>query len=101
MIRRPPRSTHCISSAASDVYKRQTQSTWAVPFRDDVELHGVDRVAGKHPPLGLNGQIVQGLVSLAQIAVVTIGMALDEFSQIDPVHLRVVETVPGYYDLTQ
>eukprot|EP00825_Cyclidium_porcatum_P007656 TRINITY_DN13840_c0_g1_i1.p3 TRINITY_DN13840_c0_g1~~TRINITY_DN13840_c0_g1_i1.p3 ORF type:complete len:180 (-),score=18.68 TRINITY_DN13840_c0_g1_i1:475-1014(-) len=31
MIRRPPRSTHCISSAASDVYKRQvsTQSTWA------------------------------------------------------------------------
>eukprot|EP00825_Cyclidium_porcatum_P010606 TRINITY_DN15430_c0_g1_i2.p3 TRINITY_DN15430_c0_g1~~TRINITY_DN15430_c0_g1_i2.p3 ORF type:complete len:115 (+),score=16.75 TRINITY_DN15430_c0_g1_i2:149-493(+) len=30
MIRRPPRSTHCISSAASDVYKRQvsTQSTW-------------------------------------------------------------------------
>eukprot|EP00825_Cyclidium_porcatum_P020635 TRINITY_DN232_c0_g1_i10.p3 TRINITY_DN232_c0_g1~~TRINITY_DN232_c0_g1_i10.p3 ORF type:complete len:104 (+),score=37.71 TRINITY_DN232_c0_g1_i10:2-313(+) len=26
MIRRPPRSTHCISSAASDVYKRQTQN---------------------------------------------------------------------------
>eukprot|EP00826_Nyctotherus_ovalis_P025419 TRINITY_DN196_c0_g1_i31.p2 TRINITY_DN196_c0_g1~~TRINITY_DN196_c0_g1_i31.p2 ORF type:complete len:119 (+),score=22.36 TRINITY_DN196_c0_g1_i31:30-359(+) len=25
MIRRPPRSTHCISSAASDVYKRQIQ----------------------------------------------------------------------------
>ena len=25
MIRRPPRSTHCISSAASDVYKRQQQ----------------------------------------------------------------------------
>ena len=23
MIRRPPRATHCISSAASDVYKRQ------------------------------------------------------------------------------
>eukprot|EP00826_Nyctotherus_ovalis_P030632 TRINITY_DN24455_c0_g1_i2.p1 TRINITY_DN24455_c0_g1~~TRINITY_DN24455_c0_g1_i2.p1 ORF type:complete len:140 (-),score=2.84 TRINITY_DN24455_c0_g1_i2:279-668(-) len=23
MVRRPPRSTHCISSAASDVYKRQ------------------------------------------------------------------------------
>ena len=31
MIRRPPRSTHCISSAASDVYKRQTfccKITW-------------------------------------------------------------------------
>eukprot|EP00826_Nyctotherus_ovalis_P002819 TRINITY_DN10568_c0_g1_i1.p1 TRINITY_DN10568_c0_g1~~TRINITY_DN10568_c0_g1_i1.p1 ORF type:complete len:202 (+),score=43.58 TRINITY_DN10568_c0_g1_i1:24-608(+) len=26
MIRRPPRSTHCISSAASDVYKRQGKS---------------------------------------------------------------------------
>ena len=30
MIRRPPRSTHCISSAASDVYKRQTQLRTAV-----------------------------------------------------------------------
>ena len=27
MIRRPPRSTHCISSAASDVYKRQGAQT--------------------------------------------------------------------------
>ena len=26
MIRRPPRSTHCISSAASDVYKRQFET---------------------------------------------------------------------------
>ena len=26
MIRRPPRSTHCISSAASDVYKRQVHA---------------------------------------------------------------------------
>eukprot|EP00826_Nyctotherus_ovalis_P007009 TRINITY_DN1171_c0_g2_i1.p1 TRINITY_DN1171_c0_g2~~TRINITY_DN1171_c0_g2_i1.p1 ORF type:complete len:243 (-),score=72.62 TRINITY_DN1171_c0_g2_i1:162-857(-) len=26
MIRRPPRSTHCISSAASDVYKRQVNA---------------------------------------------------------------------------
>eukprot|EP00825_Cyclidium_porcatum_P029817 TRINITY_DN31747_c0_g1_i1.p1 TRINITY_DN31747_c0_g1~~TRINITY_DN31747_c0_g1_i1.p1 ORF type:complete len:238 (+),score=34.52 TRINITY_DN31747_c0_g1_i1:127-840(+) len=28
MIRRPPRSTHCISSAASDVYKRQVHGTY-------------------------------------------------------------------------
>eukprot|EP00831_Metopus_contortus_P021063 TRINITY_DN1937_c0_g3_i1.p1 TRINITY_DN1937_c0_g3~~TRINITY_DN1937_c0_g3_i1.p1 ORF type:complete len:296 (+),score=74.07 TRINITY_DN1937_c0_g3_i1:107-994(+) len=28
MMRRPPRSTQGVSSAASDVYKRQTQSTW-------------------------------------------------------------------------
>eukprot|EP00825_Cyclidium_porcatum_P047674 TRINITY_DN7795_c0_g1_i3.p2 TRINITY_DN7795_c0_g1~~TRINITY_DN7795_c0_g1_i3.p2 ORF type:complete len:129 (-),score=43.10 TRINITY_DN7795_c0_g1_i3:95-481(-) len=36
MIRRPPRSTHCISSAASDVYKRQvsTQSTWDDQHQD-------------------------------------------------------------------
>eukprot|EP00825_Cyclidium_porcatum_P007438 TRINITY_DN13726_c0_g1_i1.p1 TRINITY_DN13726_c0_g1~~TRINITY_DN13726_c0_g1_i1.p1 ORF type:complete len:250 (-),score=19.82 TRINITY_DN13726_c0_g1_i1:147-896(-) len=32
MIRRPPRSTHCISSAASDVYKRQYQR----------RVHGLD-----------------------------------------------------------
>ena len=31
MIRRPPRSTHCISSAASDVYKRQ-----------DIDFNGTD-----------------------------------------------------------
>eukprot|EP00831_Metopus_contortus_P033347 TRINITY_DN2674_c0_g1_i1.p2 TRINITY_DN2674_c0_g1~~TRINITY_DN2674_c0_g1_i1.p2 ORF type:complete len:135 (+),score=22.42 TRINITY_DN2674_c0_g1_i1:82-486(+) len=32
MIRRPPRSTQGVSSAASDVYKRQvsTQSTWGI-----------------------------------------------------------------------
>ena len=27
MIRRPPRSTHCISSATSDVYKRQVSNS--------------------------------------------------------------------------
>ena len=31
MIRRPPRSTHCISSAASDVYKRQPESRLSEP----------------------------------------------------------------------
>eukprot|EP00825_Cyclidium_porcatum_P015199 TRINITY_DN1844_c0_g1_i8.p1 TRINITY_DN1844_c0_g1~~TRINITY_DN1844_c0_g1_i8.p1 ORF type:complete len:406 (-),score=56.64 TRINITY_DN1844_c0_g1_i8:4-1221(-) len=30
MIRRPPRSTHCISSAASDVYKRQIQKAGVI-----------------------------------------------------------------------
>jgi len=33
MIRRPPRSTHCISSAASDVYKRQSEDAEAVARR--------------------------------------------------------------------
>eukprot|EP00825_Cyclidium_porcatum_P041737 TRINITY_DN5543_c0_g1_i5.p5 TRINITY_DN5543_c0_g1~~TRINITY_DN5543_c0_g1_i5.p5 ORF type:complete len:112 (+),score=44.51 TRINITY_DN5543_c0_g1_i5:88-423(+) len=39
MIRRPPRSTHCISSAASDVYKRQvsTQSTWDFPIAKEID----------------------------------------------------------------
>eukprot|EP00831_Metopus_contortus_P023409 TRINITY_DN20657_c0_g1_i1.p1 TRINITY_DN20657_c0_g1~~TRINITY_DN20657_c0_g1_i1.p1 ORF type:complete len:187 (+),score=27.66 TRINITY_DN20657_c0_g1_i1:89-649(+) len=45
MIRRPPRSTQGVSSAASDVYKRQvsTQSTWAAE-------PGVDDEAVFHPP---------------------------------------------------
>ena len=38
MIRRPPRSTHCISSAASDVYKRQSP---------DPELTGLGNVAAE------------------------------------------------------
>eukprot|EP00825_Cyclidium_porcatum_P038577 TRINITY_DN4506_c0_g1_i1.p2 TRINITY_DN4506_c0_g1~~TRINITY_DN4506_c0_g1_i1.p2 ORF type:complete len:290 (-),score=72.76 TRINITY_DN4506_c0_g1_i1:189-1058(-) len=40
MIRRPPRSTHCISSAASDVYKRQvsTQSTWGPKKKENIVL---------------------------------------------------------------
>eukprot|EP00826_Nyctotherus_ovalis_P065002 TRINITY_DN9543_c0_g1_i2.p1 TRINITY_DN9543_c0_g1~~TRINITY_DN9543_c0_g1_i2.p1 ORF type:complete len:123 (-),score=15.74 TRINITY_DN9543_c0_g1_i2:151-498(-) len=32
MIRRPPRSTHCISSAASDVYKRQVHGKFKSVF---------------------------------------------------------------------
>ena len=35
MIRRPPRSTHCISSAASDVYKRQ--DLWVDELVDSYE----------------------------------------------------------------
>ena len=47
MIRRPPRSTHCISSAASDVYKRQNSPSEVVDIRvkdgekvkiEDIEL---------------------------------------------------------------
>ena len=40
MIRRPPRSTHCISSAASDVYKRQLSPCIAgkVPRSYSVDL---------------------------------------------------------------
>ena len=38
MIRRPPRSTHCISSAASDVYKRQTYHNAFSYFSDEYGL---------------------------------------------------------------
>eukprot|EP00831_Metopus_contortus_P017911 TRINITY_DN17604_c0_g1_i1.p1 TRINITY_DN17604_c0_g1~~TRINITY_DN17604_c0_g1_i1.p1 ORF type:complete len:194 (-),score=37.61 TRINITY_DN17604_c0_g1_i1:130-711(-) len=40
MIRRPPRSTQGVSSAASDVYKRQvsTQSTWEVSYLDPANV---------------------------------------------------------------
>jgi len=46
MIRRPPRSTHCISSAASDVYKRQTQEGVVVAVGDDesIKVKAKDRV---------------------------------------------------------
>eukprot|EP00831_Metopus_contortus_P016557 TRINITY_DN1696_c0_g1_i1.p1 TRINITY_DN1696_c0_g1~~TRINITY_DN1696_c0_g1_i1.p1 ORF type:complete len:351 (-),score=76.30 TRINITY_DN1696_c0_g1_i1:97-1149(-) len=41
MIRRPPRSTQGVSSAASDVYKRQvsTQSTWGMPKSGSESFH--------------------------------------------------------------
>ena len=39
MIRRPPRSTHCISSAASDVYKRQVNiPSYLVKAGDVIEI---------------------------------------------------------------
>ena len=40
MIRRPPRSTHCISSAASDVYKRQSYDTAKKIFENLSKLEG-------------------------------------------------------------
>ena len=40
MIRRPPRSTHCISSAASDVYKRQiSRQSLVVSPEGEPRLH--------------------------------------------------------------
>ena len=43
MIRRPPRSTQSRSSAASDVYKRQTQEAghefMNIKFKDDHSAH--------------------------------------------------------------
>ena len=45
MIRRPPRSTHCISSAASDVYKRQLRKR----KRTSPRPHRIRRAARSGP----------------------------------------------------
>eukprot|EP00825_Cyclidium_porcatum_P007633 TRINITY_DN1382_c0_g1_i2.p4 TRINITY_DN1382_c0_g1~~TRINITY_DN1382_c0_g1_i2.p4 ORF type:complete len:106 (-),score=29.36 TRINITY_DN1382_c0_g1_i2:20-337(-) len=45
MIRRPPRSTHCISSAASDVYKRQLYN---LPGHTFSRSYGVNSVSYTH-----------------------------------------------------
>ena len=53
MIRRPPRSTHCISSAASDVYKRQIKSFF--------ELDDEKKIKYYFPELyGQRGYVVKG-----------------------------------------
>eukprot|EP00826_Nyctotherus_ovalis_P055277 TRINITY_DN7327_c0_g1_i16.p1 TRINITY_DN7327_c0_g1~~TRINITY_DN7327_c0_g1_i16.p1 ORF type:complete len:117 (+),score=11.74 TRINITY_DN7327_c0_g1_i16:24-353(+) len=44
MIRRPPRSTHCISSAASDVYKRQMLALTPYPFAPDFFLANITQL---------------------------------------------------------
>eukprot|EP00825_Cyclidium_porcatum_P052553 TRINITY_DN998_c0_g3_i1.p1 TRINITY_DN998_c0_g3~~TRINITY_DN998_c0_g3_i1.p1 ORF type:complete len:405 (-),score=94.31 TRINITY_DN998_c0_g3_i1:267-1481(-) len=57
MIRRPPRSTHCISSAASDVYKRQvsTQSTWGIKIKNREKIfHKMESLGKKVPIITLN-----------------------------------------------
>eukprot|EP00825_Cyclidium_porcatum_P036505 TRINITY_DN3872_c0_g1_i1.p2 TRINITY_DN3872_c0_g1~~TRINITY_DN3872_c0_g1_i1.p2 ORF type:complete len:238 (+),score=10.91 TRINITY_DN3872_c0_g1_i1:128-841(+) len=61
MIRRPPRSTHCISSAASDVYKRQENDR----FMDLVSRRQFETVWITHPHTGDNvtvGRIWAGIV---------------------------------------
>eukprot|EP00825_Cyclidium_porcatum_P028007 TRINITY_DN30392_c0_g1_i1.p2 TRINITY_DN30392_c0_g1~~TRINITY_DN30392_c0_g1_i1.p2 ORF type:complete len:221 (-),score=13.22 TRINITY_DN30392_c0_g1_i1:143-805(-) len=50
MIRRPPRSTHCISSAASDVYKRQYQRRVHGPL----EVSTIDVCGTRHMVLAVN-----------------------------------------------
>jgi len=47
MIRRPPRSTHCISSAASDVYKRQIVERVRVAAREITQSWRTHALAGK------------------------------------------------------
>ena len=45
MIRRPPRSTPLYSSAASDVYKRQTHEDGPEPSDEPIKFEAVDDTA--------------------------------------------------------
>eukprot|EP00825_Cyclidium_porcatum_P038479 TRINITY_DN4480_c0_g1_i1.p1 TRINITY_DN4480_c0_g1~~TRINITY_DN4480_c0_g1_i1.p1 ORF type:complete len:260 (-),score=101.16 TRINITY_DN4480_c0_g1_i1:68-847(-) len=56
MIRRPPRSTHCISSAASDVYKRQGNNiTKAIDSTEYFDpLNGYEQSQQKQEPQNNN-----------------------------------------------
>eukprot|EP00825_Cyclidium_porcatum_P037618 TRINITY_DN4189_c0_g1_i1.p2 TRINITY_DN4189_c0_g1~~TRINITY_DN4189_c0_g1_i1.p2 ORF type:complete len:118 (-),score=22.54 TRINITY_DN4189_c0_g1_i1:2-355(-) len=71
MIRRPPRSTHCISSAASDVYKRQidynSKTTRAPDFH--VELFPL------HSPLPVSyTHLTLPTICSVQISVVAVSL---------------------------
>ena len=54
MIRRPPRSTHCESSAASDVYKRQLLATGNMA-QDSAD----SSVAGPTPLIAKESEIIK------------------------------------------
>eukprot|EP00825_Cyclidium_porcatum_P012533 TRINITY_DN16538_c0_g1_i1.p1 TRINITY_DN16538_c0_g1~~TRINITY_DN16538_c0_g1_i1.p1 ORF type:complete len:178 (-),score=17.21 TRINITY_DN16538_c0_g1_i1:5-538(-) len=61
MIRRPPRSTHCISSAASDVYKRQLQPHERKDPFDLPDISGTDvRDDDIDPPVRFRGPGIMG-----------------------------------------
>ena len=62
MIRRPPRSTHCISSAASDVYKRQDNG----PHSEGGHKHEVFDANG--PLRGFKRDLYEGGIRVPTIA---------------------------------
>ena len=80
MIRRPPRSTHCISSAASDVYKRQVQDQTKniKTARCQVEQHGL-ACAPLKPRQTVNHQLRQDHQNPAPIRKDTLDRARVDF----------------------
>src|SRR5680860_1899511 len=76
MIRRPPRSTQSRSSAASDVYKRQTPQMLIRFMPDVIDLHpkAVAILAGTNDIAGNTGfssvkMITDNIKAMAQLAV--------------------------------
>eukprot|EP00825_Cyclidium_porcatum_P008087 TRINITY_DN1403_c0_g1_i8.p2 TRINITY_DN1403_c0_g1~~TRINITY_DN1403_c0_g1_i8.p2 ORF type:complete len:108 (-),score=29.33 TRINITY_DN1403_c0_g1_i8:5-328(-) len=61
MIRRPPRSTHCISSAASDVYKRQAQ------YLVNQKLATIEKIFTKTEELDNNRKALKLIIKLKRI----------------------------------
>ena len=68
MIRRPPRSTHCISSAASDVYKRQKSddADESTPAEQEI-LHDINLSIPSGATVGIVGATGSGKSSLVQL----------------------------------
>eukprot|EP00969_Alexandrium_andersonii_P268440 11863345-Alexandrium_andersonii.AAC.1 len=61
MIRRLPRSTHCIPSAASDVYKRQvSERRWKVRRRSTLNARTSTFRTPRRTPIGY-GSVPGGL----------------------------------------
>src|SRR5450756_2282747 len=55
MIRRPPRSTQSRSSAASDVYKRQSPLVRSIAAREGISYTDLDKTTGT----GMDGRITK------------------------------------------
>eukprot|EP00825_Cyclidium_porcatum_P033006 TRINITY_DN35112_c0_g1_i1.p1 TRINITY_DN35112_c0_g1~~TRINITY_DN35112_c0_g1_i1.p1 ORF type:complete len:136 (-),score=7.33 TRINITY_DN35112_c0_g1_i1:246-653(-) len=70
MIRRPPRSTHCISSAASDVYKRQVHGGTVLAF----DQKGSDWVL----EVSCDGPLLKGVVPKGSISIDGISLTVVE-----------------------
>eukprot|EP00825_Cyclidium_porcatum_P003514 TRINITY_DN11632_c0_g1_i3.p2 TRINITY_DN11632_c0_g1~~TRINITY_DN11632_c0_g1_i3.p2 ORF type:complete len:135 (-),score=24.80 TRINITY_DN11632_c0_g1_i3:105-509(-) len=83
MIRRPPRSTHCISSAASDVYKRQVLN--ASLKEQSVDVAEVIVVGAKPSAFGTTKTGASTNISTEQMAILpSISRSLDDFTRLSP-----------------
>eukprot|EP00825_Cyclidium_porcatum_P025660 TRINITY_DN27831_c0_g1_i2.p3 TRINITY_DN27831_c0_g1~~TRINITY_DN27831_c0_g1_i2.p3 ORF type:complete len:129 (-),score=17.94 TRINITY_DN27831_c0_g1_i2:204-590(-) len=69
MIRRPPRSTHCISSAASDVYKRQILESAEILIKYSGYIDREKLVADKYKRL--ENIIITGKFDFSKIATIS------------------------------